>query len=101
MRRVAELEEQLAQRGDWEAERAKYRLEEYPTGVQIYVEKDLADNQPRVRLCPNCFHDGRKSILQTTSKIRNGEVVDCPRCTTQFELKMSEPRGPIRTSGYY
>jgi membrane protease subunit (stomatin/prohibitin family) len=102
-KRTAELEGELSDRNAWIEEQAKYRLQTFSTGVQAYVPKDPQPDEGAVRLCPNCWGDGRKSILQTIAKVRGGEVVDCPRCKTRLELQESGPypRHEIPSTRYF
>lgn len=102
--RIRALEAEVAQAKAWEAEKERYELKEFPTGVFAYEMKaEAASGEPPHRICPHCYQDGHKSILQVVAKIRGGEVVDCPKCKTRLELKES---GPVQIrndlgSGYY
>jgi formate dehydrogenase maturation protein FdhE len=93
-KRVAELEAKLAVRDEWDAQRARYKLTTFPTGVMVYVlDPEQAADEPDHKLCPTCFHDGRKSILQVTAKHSGGEIVECQTC--QKKLKLS-PFPPVQ-----
>src|SRR5690606_3853686 len=68
-RRVEELEARLAQADAWTRERERYVRREFPAGTFAYVLKDGDESgEPPHRLCPTCFEDGHKSILQTKNR---------------------------------
>ena len=95
--RIETLQKQLKAVDSWRTEVARYSLTTFPTGVQAYVLRaDAANNEPQHRICPNCFQDNRKSILQTIGKVRGGEVVDCPSCKLRLELVEPGPAPPIQ-----
>jgi len=90
--RVRDLETEVAKAKAWEAEKERYQLQEFPTGVFAYALKpDAANGEPPHRICPNCYQEGRKSILQIVFKERGGEVVDCQRCGKRLELAEAAP----------
>ncbi|ATY33415.1 hypothetical protein CVN68_16770 [Sphingomonas psychrotolerans] len=104
LERIRKLEADANRVSDWEQERARYELKEFPTGAMAYVLKgNVSDGEPGHRICPACYQDSRKSILQTISRGRGGEVVDCPRCEVRLTLVESAPIriDASRTSGYY
>jgi hypothetical protein len=72
---------------DWTREKSRYELREYPSGSMVYVLKDAdAQGEVKHRLCPNCFQNGAKSILQVVNKHSGGEVVACLPCDKQITL---------------
>jgi hypothetical protein len=85
--RVRDLEAEVADAKAWEAEKQRYQLQEFPTGALAYVLKpETANGEPPHRICPNCYQEGHKSILQTTAKHSGGEMVDCLRCKSRLVL---------------
>lgn len=101
-KRIDELEAQIAKMDRWEQEKLRYQLEEFPTGAYAYVLKtDFAAGEPCHKICPVCYQEGRKSILQTVRRHGGGEKVECPRC--KIDLKTSEfpmPKVERGTYGY-
>ena len=67
---------------DWEEEKARYVLAPTSTSSEeaaiAYKLRDEArrDDEPTHFICPYCYEDRIKSILQTTG--RSGVL--CPRC---------------------
>lgn len=99
MARVDELEKALKLSQSWDDQVARYRMIECQTGAHIYLlREEFVGEEPSHRLCPNCFLERRKSILQTRNKIRGGEVVGCPKCGLQLELVKSQPRPAVSTT---
>ena len=74
LERVRKLEAEVAEAKAWEAEKQRYQLQEFPAGALAYVLKpEAANGEPPHRICPNCYQEGHKSILQTTAKHSGGE----------------------------
>lgn len=93
MSRVAELEQVLRQTQDWESQAKRYRLTEFPSGAQVYVLRpDCAEDEPEHRICPKCFEDRKRSIIQTTNRHSGGEVVKCPNCNLELTLSKFNKR---------
>lgn len=103
LNRISELEARIAQLDAWENEKTRYQLQETSTGVLVYALKpnDPA-GEPFHRLCPHCFQDNLKSILQTTARHGGGEHVECPRCNTKLKLSpFPQPRVQTSRSDYF
>ena len=59
-----QLEEKIMQYEKWDAEAARYKLQEVAKGIFVYVlQGDHASGEPIHWLCPNCFQKREKSIL--------------------------------------
>jgi hypothetical protein len=92
LERIRNLEAEIAQARAWDAEKLRYQLKEFPTGAFADVLKqDAADCEPPHRICPNCYQQGLKSILQTIYRERGGEVVHCHRCDKKLSLSEAAP----------
>jgi rubredoxin len=88
-----EVEEKLVAYEKWDADAARYELKEIARGFFMYVLKpDQAQGNPIHWLCPNCFQDRKKSIMQKVTV----DHLDykCPRC--QFTII---PTSPYSTRG--
>ena len=97
LKRIDELEARIVELDAWEGEKQRYQLTEFPTGAFAYVLKtDDAAGEPSHRICPACYQDSHKSILQTTVRHGGGERVECPRCETKLRLApFPSPGGAI------
>jgi hypothetical protein len=99
--RVRDLEAEVAEAKAWEAEKQRYQLQEFPTGALAYVLKpEAANGEPPHRICPNCYQEAHKSILQTTARHSGGELADCLRCKGRFTLAEFISQ-PIEYGGNY
>ncbi len=87
------LQSDLDRNSDWDQQKSRYQLTQSPLGAYTYdLIPEVADGEPLHRLCAKCFQDGHKSILNTISKGRGGEKVNCPTCKTDFLLaKFGDP----------
>ena len=83
--RIRDLEAESKLQDDWAEEAEKYELREVSTNIHAWVAKGTAGYLGKaVKLCPNCFEERRKSVLQhsrvsTSSGLR--ESVQCARCS--------------------
>src|ERR1700691_5304381 len=81
--RVRELEKQVTDLKAWEAEKQKYELKDlrpspFPdrSGAPAYaLKKDAGTPEPFHLICPNCYQDGRKSILQQEERAEFIEIM--------------------------
>ena len=65
--KVRELEATIAEYDNWEAEKDRYELYQIkPSGGFAYrLRKEcVQDAEPNHYICPNCYENRRKSILQ-------------------------------------
>src|SRR5262245_45986914 len=70
------LKQELARAENWEAEAAKYKLLQPLSGSFVYaLNDDQLTTQPYHWLCPRCFQNKQKFILQ-----KNGREYTCPAC---------------------
>jgi rubrerythrin len=83
LKRIRELEEEVASLKTWHAEKAHYELKEVDSGAFTYVLKPSAETgEPPHWLCAACYDD-HKAILQDSgrnSKREDQTVYKCPDC---------------------
>ena len=98
LKRIDELETKIVKLDAWESEKKRYELREFPTGVLAYVLKENdQSSEPPHRVCPQCYQESHKSLLQTTTRHSGGEIVECPRC--KLSLKLTPfAQAQVRTS---
>jgi hypothetical protein len=83
-----DLERKLVEHEKWDAEKARYRLQEVAGGTFVYVLKpENADGEPIHWLCPNCFQRREKSIL--TKPTVDNLNYKCHRCSFDVQPKSS------------
>ena len=96
LEKVRDLETQIARLEAWSREKDRYQLTEVATGVFAYAIKPKAKGtEPFHLLCPRCYEDSKKSILQFTQNIHRGTNVHvCPRCKSEFGVRRGTPLEP-------
>jgi hypothetical protein len=97
-KKVDELEEKIAQMSAWAAEKQRYELVNLAEGVFAYrLKADAANGEPVHEICPQCYEQRRKSILQKQLlDIGRAEKRVCTAC--EFEVyvhgQWSKEHGP-------
>lgn len=83
--RIRDLEAELAQVKNWEAEKQRYQLTELPPGIFVYMLKpEMASGETPHKLCTTCFNAGKKSFLQSRSTTRGQTPLKCVPCNVEF-----------------
>jgi len=81
-----ELTQKVMEFKKWSETEAQYELKEIAPGILIYAYKKGDDAiEPMHWLCPNCWHDKKKSILQRNYHDSNSGMYACKKCDTIFE----------------
>lgn len=80
------LNKRLIEMENWEAESRKYTLAEIAEGVFVYsLKADQKNNTPPHWLCPNCYQNKKKSILQFQySPTARNNTFKCAQCELQL-----------------
>lgn len=83
---LQELEARLSDRNAWDAKAARYALKDYGGVTFAYeLRQDQANGEPIHRLCPNCFEDKKRGILQFQFRSDNGQDrYECASCKREF-----------------
>jgi hypothetical protein len=96
------LEIELANRDAWEKTASRYKLTEIAENLFIYALIDSQD-EPAHWLCPNCFQNRKKSILQKKNVSQRNHT--CPNCGFDIIPKPIDyaaiTRNPRRRTGLY
>jgi len=83
--RIRELEKKLEKLETWEQEKQRYQLYELAESTYVYrVKPDSQGSEPMHDLCPNCYEQGIKSILQSAGIKGFFYAFFCPRCRSDF-----------------
>jgi hypothetical protein len=74
----------------WTTESKRYQLKEIAPGVFAYeLRQDMSKGEPSHRICPTCYENSRKSILQP-HKLGLYDFLRCPVCKTKLEVKRKQ-----------
>lgn len=92
--KVRDLEQEVRDLKDWEAEKQRYEYQRIEPGVHLPTHKaGMGGPAGAQHLCPGCYEDGKKSVLQATPETEARYRVHlCPRC--KLRLAFGAP-GPI------
>lgn len=82
----AELKAKVAAMDDWKVTAARYQLRDYGEGTYAYeLKEEAANGEPPHRLCPVCFENGKRSILQFSLKTTGDQdLYKCSPCSADF-----------------
>lgn len=71
----------------WDAESERYRLRDFGGQTYAYeLQPEKANGEPHHLLCPHCYQQRQKSVLQRTSRHSNQEWFSCHRCSARLPL---------------
>ena len=87
--RIRELEKEIADSKAWDAEKEKYELAKpspYSDVFAYVLKEDSGTSEPRHYICPTCYEDRIKSILQKETRIPLAEVLVCARCCADIYI---------------
>lgn len=82
LKRIEELEKQILQFRTWDTECQRYELADTGQGSLAYrVKEGMEQGDPSHWICPNCYQQGKKSILKEESlPIGRSETLVCHPC---------------------
>ncbi|PHM50152.1 hypothetical protein [Xenorhabdus sp. KK7.4] len=88
--RIIELEDEKKQKENWEFEISKYELISPTAGSFIYRVKDSEQgDQPKTYLCPACYGERKKSMLQFHKMTSVGSTMAyliCHTCKCTYQI---------------
>ncbi|WP_193172115.1 hypothetical protein [Nisaea nitritireducens] len=89
--KVEKLEAELSRLKEWSGEKERYELQSRspisPGAIAYRIREELRGNEPVHWLCPTCFQDNVKSILQESGGATRTKTANCPRCNTTLEFR--------------
>lgn len=93
MERVTALEAEIAQLKKGSTDLERYELKEVGRGVTAYMLKpDARGTEPPHWLCPACYANGKKAILQRTVQTGHGHLYTCGGCGAKTVVGWGEPQ---------
>lgn len=81
------LEAELAKFEEWDREKERYELQKVGDGSFVYtVKESKSAGGPAHSICPNCYEQRQRSILQSsgTSRQTGKETLRCLRCNASI-----------------
>jgi superfamily II helicase len=79
------LEKKFMEVNSWEQEKAKYELVKLGEGVHVFALKRTYESSiPFHYICPNCYHENKKSILVAEYTSSKDSKYVCPKCKNFF-----------------
>ena len=102
--KLGEANARLKAMEDWGRQAERYELVDYGSGTYAYqLRAERADGEPQHRICPKCFEERARSILQFAHKTAGQQdVFNCLRCKTPYLFGTRQPTPPVqrRMSSY-
>jgi superfamily II helicase len=89
LKHVHELEKEVTDLKAWNAEKQKYELTKASPYADVFayvLKDDSGSSEPHHYICPKCYEDRIKSILQKETRIPLAEVLVCARCGADIYL---------------
>jgi len=83
--RLRELQETVAAYENWATIEARYQLKDFGNHTFAYELKSI-DDEPYHLVCPSCFQERRRQILQYVSQSNNQRHYRCGSCKQTFSL---------------
>lgn len=101
IQKVGDLEKEVVQFKNWDAEKDRYKLTDYGGGTFAYALKpEKANGEPAHRICANCFNKGHKSLLQFRHLTYDKrECLICQSCGKETYLGIAQKPPPVERSG--
>lgn len=99
--RLRELESKVDAYESWEVQKARYKLVDYGASTFAWeLRADEFDKEPLHRVCPKCFEQKKRAILQFRHRTAgHQDLFVCSSCATEFFFGAYESRShsiPIR-----
>lgn len=82
---VSDLKAELARVSDWNVQKAKYELKAQGKVLVYAMKESVGSIEPPHSICPKCYQDSKKSILQPEKLFPGGaDVLVCHVCDSDF-----------------
>ncbi len=84
--RMQEMERRIESYEDWKKIAARYRLKDFGASTFAYeLIPEHADGEPTHRICPRCFEDRKRSVLQFAFRTASHQdKYSCPSCGIEY-----------------
>lgn len=86
LQQIRDLEAKVAKLETWETEKQRYELKQFRQGGFAYqLKQERRAAEPPHYICPNCYQEGRKSILQGRESHSFGWSHTCHSCKLEVD----------------
>jgi hypothetical protein len=86
-----EMKRKLLEAEDWKKTEENYKLKDLGANVYVYAYNKEGDSrEPMHYLCPNCFSDKKKSILQCKDVYDAEVLYDCLACKSEIRYNSNK-----------
>lgn len=81
-----QLEKEKIELLNWESEKAKYELTKWRSDVFVYsLKSDDNTSEPPHNICPKCYSEHKKSIIQFHKNYPPSKIYICHTCKSEFK----------------
>ncbi len=89
---INRLETDLKKKEDWDVVSSQYVLHTFPKADSLAVpatvfrlkDSHISETNPLHYVCPNCFHENKKILLQVTERKNGANYYTCNTCKGTF-----------------
>lgn len=93
IQKIRDLEGEVARIKAWDETKQRYQLITPFEGCQVYaLKKSSNETDPPHWICPQCYEDGRKSILIDADEAKGMPRIKCFRCQFETAKRTYDPR---------
>ena len=79
----------------WSTEKERYALKNvWNSGIVYALKKSVSKGEPAHYLCPNCYQDEIKSIMQPRKNADKFATIYCPKCKNEIHTMFRGIGGP-------
>lgn len=99
--RIGQLEKEIADLKNWEADKARYQLTDMGGGVvALAIKEAMRNGEAFHRICANCAASGKKSYLQPQVQGPYYDRYKCQGCGEQLSVNKGTPPQRYAHSDY-
>jgi hypothetical protein len=98
---MVQLEKELNEMKQWEADRARYQLTDIGGGVvALTIKESMRNGEAFHRICANCAAKGNKSFLQPQVQGSYYDRYKCQGCGEELSINKGSPHQRTAHSRY-
>jgi hypothetical protein len=99
IKRVGELEKEVARFETWESTKERYELKKLPPSIFLYeLKAGVSPPEPAHFICTKCYEHRKRAILHGLGREHGIETFLCHECDTKYYVGTFEPSPSRRGS---